>query len=163
MIALVKSLHICALMVWCATLLMLPSIYARRNRARGEELHQLHRLARTLFIAIMSPAACLAIIAGTMLVFMRDVFTVWMAFKFLAVGVLTALHVRQGYVLLNVFGRGGHYARWRQWLATAVTAGVIGAILWLVLAKPVIDAHPLPAWLEPGGLQSLLETMMPIP
>ena len=48
--------------------------------------------------------------------------------------------------------------------SSRVTLGVIGIILWLVLAKPHVETGRLPKWLlTPGGLQSLLETMMPMP
>jgi uncharacterized membrane protein len=164
MIAWTKAAHILALAVWCAGLMVLPGIYVRRKRLRGQDLHTLHRLARVIFIHITSPAAFVTVIAGTALIFLRDVFTVWMAFKLLAVGALAVLHVRQGYVLLKVFEPGRGYARWRQWLATTATLSVIGAILWLVLSKPQVEMRALPNWLlTPGGLQSLLETMMPTP
>ncbi|MDP2409754.1 MAG: CopD family protein [Pseudolabrys sp.] len=164
MIAWTKAIHIAALMVWCAGLLVLPSIYAQRKALRGPSLHELHRFARAVFINVTSPAAFLTVIAGTALIFLRDVFTVWMAFKLVAVGALAVLHMRQGYVLLAVFEPGRSYAIWRQILATTVTLGVIGVILWLVLAKPPIATAQLPDWLlTPGGLQSLLETMMPMP
>jgi len=152
-------------MVWCAGLLVLPVIYAQRKVLRGPPLHDLHRFARATFINVTSPAAFLTVVAGTALIFLRDVFTVWMALKLVAVGALTVLHMRQGYVLLKVFDPGRGYARWRQVLTTVTTLAVISAILFLVLAKPHVDiARSLPDWLlTPGGLQSLLETMMPMP
>lgn len=164
MIAWTKAIHIAALMVWCAGLLVLPGIYAQRKVLRGPALHDLHRFARAVFIVITSPAAFLTVVAGTTLIFLRDVFTVWMAFKLVAVGALAVLHMRQGYVLLAVFEPGRSYARWRQVVTTVVTLGVIAVILWLVLAKPHFATGELPDWLlTPGGLQSLLETMMPMP
>lgn len=164
MIAWIKAVHILALMVWCAGLLALPGVYVQRKKMRGQDLHALHRLARVTFIHITSPAAFVTVIAGTALIFLRDVFTVWMALKMLAVGSLTVLHVRQGYVLLKVFEPGRGYAPWRHWLATAATLSGIGAILWLVLTKPHFEIRALPDWLlTPGGLQSLLETMTPTP
>lgn len=164
MIAWTKAVHILALTVWCAGLIVLPGIYVQRKRLRGPDLHALHRLARVIFIQITSPAAFVTVIAGTALIFLRDAFTVWMALKLLAVGSLAVLHVRQGYVLLEVFEPDHGYARWRQWLAITTTLSVIGAILWLVLAKPHVEMQALPSWLlTPGGLQSLLETMMPTP
>lgn len=164
MIAWTKAVHIIALMVWCAGLVMLPTIYVHRNGLRGDQLHDLHRLARVVFINITSPAAFVAVIAGTALIFMRNTFTVWMALKLLAVGLLAAFHVREGYIILHLFDRDGRYARWRQIAATTATLCSIGAILWLVLAKPSIGTDELPRWiLEPGGLQSLLETINPMP
>jgi protoporphyrinogen IX oxidase len=164
MIAWTKAFHIAALTIWCAGLLMLPTVYARRTGLRGEPLHELHRFARALFINVASPAAFVAVIAGIGLIFLREVFTVWMALKLLAVGVLVGLHVRQGYIILHLFEPNRRYARWRQHLAVAGTLSAIAAILILVLAKPHFDVERLPDWLlRPGGLQSLLETMIPIP
>lgn len=165
MIAWMKAVHIVALMVWCAGLLVLPSLYVQRSQLRSREpVQDLHRFTRAVFINITSPAAFVAVIAGTALIFMRDVFTIWMVLKLAAVGVLVVLHIKEGYLLLYLFDPGHRYARWRQVLETAVTLTVILVILGLVLAKPPVDLAGLPGWLrEPGGLQSLLETMRPIP
>ena len=74
-----------------------------------------------MFIAITSPAAFVAVIAGTALIFLRDVFTVWMVLKLVAVGALVALHVRQGYRAAAPVRAGPAYARWRQIAATVAT------------------------------------------
>ncbi len=164
MIAWTKAAHIVAICVWCAGLLVLPSIYFRRNNLHGRELHDLHRFARVVFINITSPAAFVAVIAGTALIFLRDAFTIWMALKLVAVGALVIVHLRMGHVILKLYDPGGRYARWRQVAAKAVTLAAIIAILWLVLAKPVIERDIAPIWMrQPGGLQSLLETIIPIP
>jgi protoporphyrinogen IX oxidase len=164
MIAWTKAIHILALATWCAGLLVLPGLYVRRNGLHGRELAELQRNARFIFIAIVSPAALLTIFAGMLLVFLADLFTVWMAVKLLAVGMLVALHVRQGYVILRVFDDASSYAPWRCGAAIGATLATIGTILGLVLTKPHLDAAAVPAWLrEPGRLQSLLEIDIPIP
>ena len=160
----VKAIHIIALTVWCAGLLALPTIYASRTGLRSLERDNLHRLARTIYISVTSPAAFVTVVAGTLLIFLRGVFTPWMALKLLAVGLLVLIHVRQGFIILHLFDPDGRYARWRQWTATTATTVVIAAILWLVLAKPDFDLAMLPAVMhQPGGLQSLLDTMVPMP
>lgn len=164
MIAWMKAVHILALAVWCAGLLTLPSVYVQRNGRTGDELHDLHRFARILFVNIASPAAFVAVAAGVVLIFARETFTAWMALKLAAVGALALLHVRDGFIILHLFDDAGRYAAWRCWISTATTLTIITIILWLVLAKPIFDTDALPAWLlQPGGLQSLLETMRPIP
>jgi len=164
LIAGVKAIHIVALAVWCAGLLALPTIYASRTGLRSLERDTLHRMARAIFIAVTSPAAFIAVVAGTLLIFLRGLFTPWMALKLLVVGLLILIHVRQGFVILHLFDPDGRYARWRQWAATTATTVVIAAILWLVLAKPEIDLAMLPPVMrQPGGLQSLLDTMVPMP
>jgi putative membrane protein len=164
MIAWTKAIHIGAIMVWCGGLLVLPMIFAQRAGLRGEPLHELHRFARSVFIHVTSPAAFAAVAAGILLIFLRDVFTAWMALKLVAVGLLVALHIRQGYIIQHLFNPGGKYARWRQHLGVGSTLLVITAVLVLVLAKPNVEVEHLPDWaLRPGGLQSLLETRIPIP
>jgi len=164
MIIWAKTIHIGAIMLWCAGLMVLPMIYAQRNGLRGEPLHELHRFARSLFIRFTCPAAFVAIIAGTMLIFLRDVFTVWMALKLAFVGMLVAIHMWQGHVILTVFEKGETYARWRHYLATSATVTVVTAVLIVVLAKPHIGiALPADWKVQPGGLQSLLDNVVPIP
>ena len=74
------------------------------------------------------------------------------------------VHLRMGHVFLSLYEPGGVYARWRQVMTTITTMSAVTAILFLVLAKPVIDRDLAPDWTrQPGGLQSLLETIIPIP
>ena len=154
-----KSVHIAALVVWCAGLLVLPLLYAQREAAgSGPSLHRLHAFTRFAYVVVISPAAFLAIGSGTALVLAREVFTVWFALKLLTVGALVGLHVRAGFVVLEVFNPGGHYGLVRSAVAVSVTAGVVGTILWLVLAKPLVPLDWLPEVLsEPGGLRPLVE------
>lgn len=164
MIVWLKAVHILALMVWCAGLFILPIIFARRSSLRDEPLREAHRFARSVFIHVTSPAALVTIAAGTSLIFLRDVFTIWMSLKLVAVGALVVLHVRHGYVLLHLFEPGQGYGRWRQYTAASVLSVLIVTILALVLAKPEFDVRFLPPdYLRPGKLQSLLETMVPMP
>jgi uncharacterized membrane protein len=165
MIALLKSLHIVALIFWCGGLLVLPGLFGQRGISGGrEETLELQRFARRVFIGVTSPAAFVAVIAGTILLFMREVFTTWMMLKLFAVGLLVMIHVRAGFLILNLFKPHGRYAPWRRWAITAATLAVIGIILVLVLSKPFIDFSSLPLWMrEPGGLQSLSEIIRPMP
>lgn len=164
MIAWLKAIHITALIVWCGGLLVLPGLFARRSRLSRRDATELHRYIRTLYIGLVSPAGFAAVVAGTALLFVREVFTTWMMLKLLAVGLLVIIHMRAGYVLLSVFEPEGDYAPWRRWVMTCVTTAVIGVILVLILDKPAIEHAAVPQWLrEPGGLQSLVETIRPMP
>jgi protoporphyrinogen IX oxidase len=164
MIAWLKAIHILALIVWCAGLLVLPGLFAQRSRLDVRPAVELNRFTRTLYIAVTSPAAFITVVAGTILLFMREAFTTWMMLKLLAVGLLVIFHMRAGYLILNVFEPEGHYAPWRRWVMTVATLAVIGAILMLILTKPPIELAILPLWLrEPGGLQSFVETIRPTP
>jgi putative membrane protein len=160
-----KALHILALSIWCATLLVVPTLFHLRGRtADAAEARDLHTFTRAVFAGIGSPAAVIAVGTGTALVFVAEVFAVWMLTKLAVVGALVALHVRTGFVLLHLFRAWRGYPRWRQATATTATAAVLAAILLLVLVKPRFDPWALPAWLTtPGGLQSSLSTIVPMP
>lgn len=162
--AALKGLHIGALVIWCAGLIVIPSLYRQRAVTReGEPVHDLHRFTRGVFVNITSPAAFVAVGSGTALLFVGDVFTAWMFIKLAAVGALVGLHMRAGLVIITIFNRNQRYAAWRQVGATLSVLAVIAAILGLVLGKPEI-AMALPVWLtEPGGLHSLAETIRPTP
>lgn len=164
MIAWTKAIHIIALTVWCGGLLVLPGLFVRRKALTGVELHRLHHFTRVVFIRVISPAAFLTVIAGIALIFLQDAFTLWMIAKLFVVGTLAVIHIREGFLVLNLFKPAGRYSRAQQVIATAATVSVIAAILWLVLAKPPLGLPALPRWAtEPGGLYSVLESLMPTP
>jgi len=163
MIALIKALHILGLIFWCGGLLVMPSLFSQRSAAGdGERMLELQRHVRRVFIQITSPAAFIAVLAGTALLFMREVFTTWMMLKLIIVGLLVIIHIRAGFLILNLFKPRGEYSTWRSAAITVATIAAIGCILLLVLGKPPIDLNGLPDWMrQPGGLQSFVETARP--
>ncbi|MGQ4274687.1 CopD family protein [Terrihabitans sp. B22-R8] len=160
-----KAAHICALLIWCGGLLVLPSLFALRGKhPAGPDLWRLQRFVRFSYTYVISPAAFIAVGTGTALIFVQSVFTPWFALKLFVVGLLALLHVRHGFVILRVFDDDNGYSLARNVVATGLTTAVVSAILFLVLAKPVLDINALPeAMHTPGALQSLFETMIPIP
>ncbi|WP_279483465.1 CopD family protein [Aureimonas sp. SK2] len=149
-----KSLHIAALVVWSAGLLVLPVLMTQREAlGHGRDLDRLHSFTRFAYIVVISPAAFVAVGSGTALILLREVFTPWFAVKLLLVGVLVAVHVRLGLLVLAVFKEEGHFRLWRVLLATVVISALLSGILWVVLAKPDLDLDWLPDFaFEPGGL-----------
>jgi uncharacterized membrane protein len=164
MIAWLKAVHISAFAIWCAGLIVLPTLYAQQSRAHSHAASYLvHRFTRSIFIEVASPAAFIAIASGTALIFARSVFVDWMLLKLAAVGLLVILHVWSGHMIIQVFESRRGYSRIRQILATLATLIVVTAILGLVLAKPPLELRSLPTWLAPGGLQSLVKIINPTP
>lgn len=157
-----KAIHISALVIWCAGIVAIPALFAMRPTVSSKpELWNLQRLVRETYRMIISPAAFVAVVSGTALVFMREVFTAWFAAKLLAVGLLTILHIRYGYVILKLFKDGSDYGAWRKWASIVSGIVIMSAILWLVLAKPPLDTAVFPSWLlEPGGLRQLALTLL---
>lgn len=150
MIAWLKAVHISALSIWCAGLIVLPTLYAQRSRAlshTGRSL--LHRFTRSIFIKVTSPAAFVAVASGTALIFARSVFTDWMLLKLALVGLLVIIHVRSGHMIVQLFESRRTYSRLRQLSATMATLFIVTAIIALVLAKPSLQRDSQPGWLVP--------------
>jgi uncharacterized membrane protein len=73
----VKALHIAALVIWCAGLFALPLMLARHDPAIGQADYSRIRLASHYgYTWVVTPAAMLAVAAGTLLIFLRELF-VW--------------------------------------------------------------------------------------
>jgi uncharacterized membrane protein len=157
-----KALHMAAIAVWSAGLMVLPGLYVRRAAARqGRELHRLQGLVRFTYVAIVSPAAFVAVATGTGLVFAEQTFAPWFSLKLGLVGMLVVSHILTGLVIIRLFEEGGVYPVERFVWTTTATVGLVVGILVVVLAKPPLP-DLLPAALgEPGALSRLLAPVDP--
>jgi putative membrane protein len=161
-IALAKFLHIAAIAIWAAGVVSLPGLYVQRAHVKGEDaLLRLQRLVRFAYIGIISPAAFVAVLTGTMLIFLRQTFEAWFAIKLALVGVFAILHVLTGLVVIRLFRDGEIYPPWRFVTATVLSGGVAVAIFFIVLAKPTVDLALIDVLSEPGGLKRLYDEINP--
>ncbi|MDO8899772.1 MAG: CopD family protein [Phenylobacterium sp.] len=154
-----KFLHISALLIWCAGLIYLPGLLlAHRKAIHSEDFVRLRNASRFSYNAITSPAAFVAIAAGTALLLLAPgVLQGWMFVKLGLVGLLVMAHVQYGFVLSALSDAGANPPRLRLLAVWGLVFAAMTAILWLVLEKPFLGSAGLPSWLlEPGGLQSLL-------
>jgi len=157
MIWMTKLLHLGAISVWAGGLLVMPFLFRQRSGLSDEPLHRLHRLVRTLYVSLLSPAAFVAIASGTALIFLQSTFIEWFSVKLLVVGILSALHVRAGLLVLAVFDPDGSISRGGALSMTAATVAAVTAILVVVLWKPLIDVDDLaPGLFQPGRLAEIL-------
>jgi protoporphyrinogen IX oxidase len=162
MIALLKFVHITAIAIWTAGLISLPSLYVQRAHVEDDDaLYRMQRMTRFAFVALISPAAFIAVASGIALSFLRDVFSAWFSWKLAFVGLLAMFHVFSGLVVIRLFREGEVYPAWRFVLATASCCAVVVAILFLVLAKQAPDFSLPPIMSEPGGLKRLLDPFNP--
>lgn len=167
MIALLKALHIAALSVWCAGLILLPIViqthrcdYASRNQAGFTEFRWLTHHAYRL---VLTPAAVIAISAGTVLIFALEVLDIWMLAKLVAVSGMVVVHAWLGHVIVLAGERRNAYRLPPAALVLVMLVPLMGLVLWLVLAKPALDdlialfpeilreprGHAIPARLDP--------------
>lgn len=162
MIALLKFLHIAAIAIWTAGLISLPSLYVQRAYVTNDEsLYRMQRMVRFAYVAIISPAAFIAVSSGIALSFLREVFAPWFSWKLGFVALLAMFHVFSGLVIIRLFRDGEVYPTWRFVLATASCCAVVTAILFLVLAKQAPDVSLPRIMAEPGGLKRLLDPFNP--
>jgi uncharacterized membrane protein len=161
-IALVKFLHIAAIAIWAAGVVSLPGLYVQRAHVKDEDaLLRLQRLVRFAYIGIISPAAFVAVLTGTMLIFLRQTFEAWFSIKLALVSVFAILHVLTGLVVIRLFRDGEIYPPWRFVTATVLSGGVVVAIFFIVLAKPTVDLALIDVLSEPGGLKRLYDEFNP--
>ena len=163
-LAWLKSLHIAALAIWCAGLLCLPFLLLAHADAGGRrDFVRLRHLTRTAYTMVTSPAAVVAILAGTALILVAGVITGWMFLKLAVVALMVMVHLHCGHLMGALASHGTQPPHSRLIGMIAGTVLLILAILWLVLAKPVIDTSFLPDWMhEPLMVQSPSSTTMPI-
>lgn len=150
-----KALHIAALVIWCAGLFALPLMLARHDPAIGQADYSKIRLAtHYAYTAAVTPAALLAIAAGTLLIFLRDVFVVWMFAKLVFVAMLMGFHAWVGGTIVAVAESEGKHQTSEPLVPMLILLIPVVAILVLVLSKPPLEAIPLPDWLTtPRGGQ----------
>jgi uncharacterized membrane protein len=150
-----KALHIVALGLWCAGLFALPLMLARHDTATGQEDYaRIRRATHYGYAFVISPAGIIAIASGTLLIFLREVFVLWMFAKLVFVALLVAFHAWVSYAIVATAETpGAHTPPEPRWPALLLTLTIL-VILALVLGKPDLDGIPMPAWLEqPWGVQ----------
>ncbi len=163
MLALLKSLHIASLVVWVAGLFYLPGLLmAHRNIDSDDEFIRIRRTSRFAYTALTSPAAFIAVVSGTALVFAARVVEPWFVLKLLFVGLMVILHIHYGYVLTRLSARAEVPPRLRLMILYGALVLVVGAILWAVLAKPDLADSLFPSWLLQPRESSLSMGVTPI-
>lgn len=95
-----KMIHIGAVVIWAAGLLYLPGLFAAHPQcaASDAEFRRLRQQTRLVYIGLMSPAAVIAVVSGTVLVFLAALGG-WIVLKLTAVTGMVLLHVYMGRLL----------------------------------------------------------------
>ena len=155
LIAALKSLHILGLVCWCAALIGLPLLLHSHRVARRQRQFTEYRLVTHVgYTAFATPAALIAIAAGTALILLDQVFAPWLLLKLVFVAAMVMVHVWIGHLIQQ----SGEERRINWWLSPIVGLVLalifMTAVLVLVLLKP--DAELL-GGLVPRQLWSPLE------
>jgi protoporphyrinogen IX oxidase len=163
---LLKFIHLAAITIWSAGLIVLPFLFWQRRTLQARvDLERLHLMTRFVYVGMASPAAFIAIGSGTVLIFLQATFQEWFTIKMVLVGAMVMLHVAAGLVLARIFLPDGRFGRLSYVTLSSAYLVLIIAIVWVVLAKPQIDSNQFAtALFEPGALGHVFgATRMPMP
>jgi putative membrane protein len=134
-----KFAHVGSIALWAGGLVCLPILYVQRRGLKDGALHRLHNFTRLFYIALVSPAAFVAIGSGTALILLQGTYENWFSAKLFAVAIMTGIHIFSGLTILKLFEPDKSYPLWRMVLVIALTLLVVLAILSLVLGKPRLE------------------------
>ena len=150
-----KALHISMLGLWCAGLFALPLMLSRHDPSVGQADYARIRLGTHYgYTFVITPAAVVAVASGTLLIFLREAFVLWMFAKLVFVAFLVAFHAWVGHTIVAVAETEGSHESPEPFVPLLLLLVPILAILTLVLAKPELGEIPMPRWLEePRGVQ----------
>ncbi|OWK28312.1 CopD family protein [Sphingomonas mucosissima] len=148
-ITILKALHIIALLLWMAGLLSLPLMLARHEEGEHQFRYaRIRKFTHYSYTRLVTPAAVIAIAAGTPLIFLRGMFVPWLFAKLALVALLVALHAYVGHVVLKMGEEAGEQPAPPAWPIMIALGVLILGILSLVLMKPPLDAQHLPELLH---------------
>lgn len=167
MIALVKFVHITAIAIWAGGLIALPAFHRHiRHELNGSRIGAHDdtgfRAMKFTYVAIVSPAAFVAIASGIVLIFQGAIIAPWFALKLAFVAGLVVAHSIAGLTIAKLSENNGQHPPWRSVGSAASCTVLAFAILSLTLLKPTLTDEVLPSALsEPGALKSLVGKINP--
>ena len=144
------ALHIVALVFWCGALLYLPILLGAVRETDAVEAQAAvdsgieteletpreYTLERFVFTHVATPAALIAIFAGTAVFLIDRNAAPWLIVKLLLVSGLVLGHALTGFLLLRLENAPEKPARLARWALGVVLAVLMTAIIAIVLAKP---------------------------
>jgi len=137
-----KVLHIITLLIWSAGLFYLPGLFIAHTYAQDQDsFYKLRLITRFAYVVITSPAAVLAVVSGTALIFLLDAqqkpMTGWLPLKLTAVALMVFFHVYCGYLVTKLRKAPLAHAIYSYLALLLIPTVLVSIVLWLVLAKPV--------------------------
>lgn len=133
-----KTLHIATMLVWCAGLFYLPGLFATHPTLRNpRDLRRLRIMTRFAFVMVTSPAAVLAIVSGTALIYVADAHGGWLVLKLTVVSLMVLFHLYCGRTLARLHDTPAARSPAAHLSLIAVPGILVPLVLWLVLAKPL--------------------------
>ena len=135
-------IHIGAVLFWCGGLLYLPALIASTSAGRAEMVESTKRhdsMARFVFTHITTPAALLAIVAGSVVFLLNQTTEGWLVAKLTLVVGLTLAHALVGLLVMRAEDDDGKPVLPWCWALAIAMSVLMVAIVWIVLAKPTLE------------------------
>lgn len=130
-----KLLHISAVIIWCGSILYLPTLLRHSASPLTERGAAWRQWPRNVFTGVATPAALVAIASGTVIFVASALVQPWLTYKLAAVALLVLCHGLCG--MLVIRAEAGQLGACRMCHALSVLMLlVLLAIAWLVLRKP---------------------------
>lgn len=150
-----KALHLLALTIWCGGLVALPMMLSLHDPAVSQaDYTHIRRSTHLVYTIVVTPAAVIAVIAGTWLIFLREAFVPWLFAKLAFVSLLLVLHAWIGHNIVRIAEEPGTHTPPNPYAPAAGVLACAMAILVMVLAKPELAWIDFPDWLtNPRGGQ----------
>lgn len=151
----VKALHAGFLALWVAGLFALPRMMAQHRTDHDSiDYGRIRQATHFGYVWALTPAAVLTIVTGSLLLFLREVFVLWLMAKLVLVAGMVGLHAWIGHRLIRIAESDGSQTPPRAAPPAVLLGLLVLGILTLVLAKPDLGAVPVPDWLTtPLGRQ----------
>ncbi len=134
-------LHIATMLFWCASLLYLPALISgAASQTNNLITEKQSAIPRLIFTLILTPAALITIVSGTIVFVQMNTVSLWLIAKLTLVSGLVICHALNGWLIIKMENIPQKKLNAFCWLCGLVSLGLILAILWLVLAKPSLSA-----------------------
>jgi len=134
----VKLIHISAIVIWSAGLLYLPALFAEHaGTADDEAFRRLRHKTRLVFVGLTSPAAVIAIVSGTVLVFLAASLGGWMVLKLFAVSGMVFLHIYFGHLMGLLYDTPDFRRPFTHFLLLLPVLVLASVVIYLVTGKPL--------------------------
>ncbi len=134
--------HIAAMLIWTASLLYLPTLIIGSVTHKSlvyEPKDRFDSIPRFMFTRIATPAALVAIIAGTWVFIVDQTVDTWLIAKLTLVAGLAVCHTLTGLMILRSETDDGKPVVSWCWVLMICIALLMSTIFWLVLAKPDME------------------------
>ncbi|MDI9817588.1 MULTISPECIES: CopD family protein [unclassified Legionella] len=129
-------LHIAALLCWCGSLLYVPTLIAGIASQTKDEINEQIAISRLIFTLILTPAALIAIVSGTIIFLQMNTLTLWLLAKLTLVSGLVVCHVFNGLLIIKAKKIPPQFLKLLCYGINLMTVSLIVLIVSLVLGKP---------------------------